>query len=290
MSSPEKPARLFDVADDVAKEVVAARGLVAWLVLALLVPACLDGRTHLGAPVSKGDAAASSDGAASSDATTAPSDAAAPGDSAAVSCVDPPEMEAGTTAAGEICFMATACAHARGEVAYCSASTRQDVAAKIERCHILQPAARGAPCVTSRAPDGFLQVPTDLTAYSTTVPAVAGVCDGRDGLVCDGISRTCVPFAPLGGSCASTACAPPAMCGRDEICGAPLPIGAFCDAGLDFDHWPTCVPDAYCDLMSGVCVARLAEGGSCYADFACASGACGNNGLCAPARPPVCAS
>jgi hypothetical protein len=179
----------------------------------------------------------------------------------------------GTKPAGELCQDPRECARGTDELIVCLGRDRQDIAAKIVRCQRLQRARRGDPCVATQRKAGLVVEPV---AYFGTVPAtfpdLGAFCDESDGLSCDHFMRTCQPLAMLGESCENVNCADATYC--VGTCLPKLAAGQPCTSAFDLGGNSWCTDANYCDLVTNICVPRLAEGARCMLDFMCASNRC----------------
>jgi hypothetical protein len=203
---------------------------------------------------------------------TAPGADAGPGvDTAA--CQETAAPASGTKAAGELCQDPRECTRGTDELSVCLGRDRQDVAAKIVRCQRLQRARRGQPCVATQRKAGLVVEPVDyFGAVPATFPDVGAFCDESEGLSCDHFMRTCQPLAMLGESCENVNCAGATYC--LGTCLPKLAAGEHCTSAFDLGGHSWCTDANYCDIVTNICVPRLADGATCMLDFMCASSRC----------------
>jgi hypothetical protein len=121
-----------------------------------------------------------------------------------------------------------------------------------------------------------------VTLYSGTsdgsIPATAILCDGDDGLRCDGTA--CVALANTGEVCSglSDECVDGDFCDVTiGTCAPRKPIGTGC-----IDQALECATGAYCDAATMTCVAQLDTGAACTDNVQCLTANCSDAGTCAP--------
>jgi len=92
------------------------------------------------------------------------------------------------------------------------------------------------------------------------------VCFASQGLYCSA-AQTCQPLVPLGSSCRSEACVAGAFC-ESGTCVAARTTGP-CQSIV------ACAAPSYCNLASGQCEPKKADGATCSESTDCVSGDCG---------------
>lgn len=95
----------------------------------------------------------------------------------------------------------------------------------------------------------------------------------------------CEAYVKSGASCATGTCESGSTCTSESVCGAPIALGGTCTAS---EPGP-CEPGAYCEGLSGKCVATVPEGGECNLGVGSSGNECGD-GFCfsADAAPATC--
>src|SRR5260370_304565 len=94
------------------------------------------------------------------------------------------------------------CACGLGQGSLCAPGSQQEVVDKRAECHPLTRGRAGDACVLSRTRDRSLHTAAEPLALLMVAPEGI-VCDARDGLFCDGPTKTGVPLAARGARCAS---------------------------------------------------------------------------------------
>lgn len=186
----------------------------------------------------------------------------------------------GTTpkrALGETCDTEDDCAAATaGAEADCQ--TTFDGGSSKSTCVEIVTAQAGAACGYSETVDGNrVQVfggsskPDDPPVYSL------GICKYKEGLYCDGSSKTCKVLGNVGDACTGfDSCVKEASCqfeqgSSKQVCVARAAIGEACNNASS----QSCVEGAAC--KEKVCVALKKAGEACALSSECASSYCNNS-------------
>lgn len=178
----------------------------------------------------------------------------------------------GSKKPGETCSEDSDCAAApQGDVQCRSYFTS---GAETRICQVELDGKQGdAPCLGTR--DG------NTTYYSGSSgseppPAQGYICNKKDGLQCDSMSKACAKIAAVGEKCSSSdGCVATAYCDKGE-CAAKKAVGSDCTSSFNGE----CDDTSYCDTMTTKkCVARIADGAACKTSDECLSDRCVNS-LC----------
>lgn len=176
----------------------------------------------------------------------------------------------GTKKPGEVCSNDSDCApSAEGKVA--CASVTPASGPKIEKCQVQVAGKAGdSPCVGTV--DGV--VTWGVPSSDSDVLPRAYLCNVKDGVRCDAMTRKCTAIPKLGDACDSSSfepCMKDAYCDSGtKTCTARKPLGASCDSFAS----EQCVAGAYCKSATNTCTASLADGAACTSDEECDSRNC----------------
>ena len=176
----------------------------------------------------------------------------------------------GTKKPGETCTDDDDCASsAEGEVE-CESLYKDG--ATIKKCQIRVVGKAGdTPCVGT--------VDGNSTSFSGTplpdIPQKGYTCDVKNGLRCDGTTRTCVAIAKVGEACTGSGtnvCVKEAYCdSTTKVCAARKAAGSACEQYRD-----QCAVGTYCETTSLTCKTSIADGAPCKSSTECLSRSCVN--------------
>lgn len=145
----------------------------------------------------------------------------------------------------------------------------------VTACVELVTVQAGAPCGYSMTDDGYPSQVFGSSTPSDDPPTYTyGICQFKDGLFCDGTTRTCKAFGNIGEPCTGfDSCVKAATCQYEQssskqVCVARAAIGEACSNSSS----ESCVEGAAC--KDKICVAQKKAGEACALSSDCLSSYC----------------